>query len=90
MTDQPKAIPTRKIALLFVEPAGFAALFTKGFKFRANTKVVEGIPADATVETIYADAMRGGIMILLRSEHFKPVMNGVMPPILPISISVGK
>lgn len=85
-----KPIKTRNLALLFVEPAGFAALFREGMQWRANSKIVKGIPKDAKVEYVFANSERAGVMIMLSSKNFEPVMNGVMPPILPIEISVGK
>jgi hypothetical protein len=81
-------LKTRNIALLFVEPAGFAALFKKGMKFRASAKVVKGLPADTVVEYVFASAERAGVMIMVRSAEFAPVPQGHMPPILQVEIEV--
>lgn len=85
---QNQKIKTRNLALLFVEPAGFAAMFKEGLKFRANTKIVKGLPEDAVIEHIFLDNQRAGIMIIVRSKEFAPVQMGVMPPILHVEIEV--
>lgn len=81
-------IKTRNIALLFVEPAGFAAMFKKGLKFRANMEIVKGLPEDAVLEHIFLDNQRGGICMIIRSKEFAPVQMGVLPPTLAVEIEV--
>lgn len=85
-----KGIKSRKLALVFINPVGMKALFTTGMKWKANTVISKGIPPDAEVEYIFANAERAGVMIMLSSSEFEPVMEGVMPPILPIEISFSK
>jgi hypothetical protein len=81
-------IRTRNLALLFVPRADFMALFKTGAKWRANTVITNGVPADSEVIGVFAAAERDGVMMLLMSPEFEPVLEGAMPPILPIKIDV--
>lgn len=85
---QKEKIKTRNIAILFVEPAGFAAMFKEGLKFRANMEIIKGLPKDAVLEYIFMDQQRGGVCLLVRSKEFAPVQMGVLPPTLHVEIEV--
>jgi hypothetical protein len=81
-------VRTRNLALLFIERAGFMALFKEGAKWRANIAITDGVPDDAIVESVFAAPERDGVMMLLSSPKFDPVIEGAMPPILAIRIDV--
>lgn len=81
-------IRTRNIALLFIERTGFMSLFKEGVRWRANTQFTTGIPDDAVVESMWAAPERDGVMMLLSSPSFEPVIEGAMPPILAVRVDV--
>lgn len=81
-------VRTRNLALLYIERQGFMALFKDGVKWRANTKFTTGIPDDAVVQSVFASPERDGVMMLLQSPSFEPVIEGAMPPILAVRVDV--
>lgn len=82
-------IPTRRAKMLMVNPADFMFLFTKGLKVRKGFKLAEGIPDDATLLTIAAEPVRGGIMMVVQSEEYDEIPINQMPPVELISIQTG-
>lgn len=82
-------IPTRKVKMLMVNPVDFMYLFTKGLEFRKQTKIMEGVPEDATLLTLAADPIRHGIMMVVESETYEPIPINEMPPVEVVSINTG-
>jgi len=90
--DKPKEelkIPTRRVRMFMVKPADFMFLFTKGLKWRKNTTIVKGAPADAQVIAVAPDSIRNGIMLVVQSAEFDEIPINVLPPVDPIEIDVG-
>jgi len=81
-------VRVRHLAILFIERAGFMSLFKEGVRWRANTKFTTGIPDDAVVESVWAAPERDGVMMMLSSPSFDPVIEGAMPPILAVRVDV--
>jgi hypothetical protein len=80
----------RRVKFVMINPAAFMSLFTEGLKIRKGWKIMEGIPEDAKIITVVYDSLRNGFIVLLESEKYPPVQEGVMPPIQPISIKISK
>lgn len=78
--------PGRRVKIVMVNPWDFIGLLTKGMKFRRYTEVMQGIPADATVEAMSADTNRHGIMFVISSPTYDFVPVTQMPPIQMLEI----
>lgn len=82
-------IPTRRVRMFMVKPDDFMFLFTKGLKWRKNTRIVAGAPDDAQVIAVAPDSIRNGIMLVVQSATFDEIPINVLPPVVPIEIDVG-
>lgn len=82
-------MPMRRVRMLMVNPADFMYLFTKGLVLRKHTKILEGLPEDATLIAIAADSIRNGIMLVVESSTFEEIPINVQPPIVPVKIEIG-
>lgn len=82
-------IPKERRKMLMVNPADFMALFTKGVVFNKKTELIAGLPADAELLTIAAEPVRGGVMLVVRSDSYDEIPINEMPPVELVSISIG-
>lgn len=82
-------IPTRRVRFMMVNPADFMFLFTKGIEFRKHTKLIDGLPTDATLIQIMYDGMRGGVQMVVESQEYDEIPINEMPPVQPVKISTG-
>lgn len=79
-------IPTRRVRMLMVNPADFMFLFTKGLAFRKRTKIIEGVPEDASLIAVAADSARNGIMLVVESTEYDEIPINVLPPVQVVNI----
>lgn len=79
----------RKVKVLLVNPVDFMYLFVKGMKFRKQTKIMEGLPEDAELVGCAYDAIRGAIMMVVKSEEYEPIPTTDSPPAQFMKIQIG-
>lgn len=81
--------PKRRVRFLMVNPTDFLMLFTKGLTLSKRTRIIEGVPEDATVLSMTVDHVRGGIILVVQSDEYDEVPLTVMPPVQHVSIEWG-
>jgi hypothetical protein len=72
-----------------VNPQDFLLLFTKGLVLAKRMKVITGIPDDAELQSMTVDHVRGGIILVVKSEDYEEIPLTAMPPVQLVEIEIG-
>lgn len=86
--QQPE-VATRRAKQLMINPYEFMFLFTKGLEFKKHTKIIEGLPADASLIGVAYDVRRDAIIMVVESEQYEPIPITDMPPVQLVSLQTG-
>lgn len=81
--------PTRRVRFLIINPVDFLYLFSKGLVLAKRTQIFEGVPEDAEVVSMTVDHVRGGIILVVKSQEYEPIPMTVLPPVQEIKIRIG-
>jgi hypothetical protein len=82
-------VPKVRERFLMINPQDFLMLFEQGLVLAKRTKVFTGVPADAKVTGFTVDHVRGGVILIVRSDEYDEIPVTEMRPVQHIEIEIG-
>lgn len=82
-------VPTHRVRFLIIDPNQFLSIFTKGLVLAKRVRVLKGVPEDAEVVRMTVDHVRGGIILVVRSDEYEEIPINKMPEVQYIEMDLG-